>query len=114
MEFFRACAARLRPGGLMCTWAPTRRVAASVRLAFPWVLVPRDRSFLLGSNEPVALDAAAWLTRAGAPEVARYLGPSTSAELARSLARLMPLPPAEPGEPEPNRDLYPRDEFLAP
>jgi predicted membrane-bound spermidine synthase len=114
VEFFRACAARLRPGGLMCTWAPTRRVAASFRRAFPCVLMPRDRSFLLGSNEPVALDAAAWLARASSPEVARYLGPSTADELARSLARLLPLPAAEPDEPEPNRDLYPRDEFLAP
>ena len=114
VEFFRACAARLRPGGLMCTWAPTRRIAASFRLAFPWVLMPRDRSLLLGSNEPVALDAAAWLARASAPAVARYLGPTTSAELARSLARLTPLPPAGPDEPEPNRDLDPRDEFLAP
>ncbi len=113
VEFFEECAARLRPGGLMCTWTPTARAAASFRSAFPHVLMPRDRSFLIGSREPMTADAAAWRARATAPEVVGYLGSATVEGLLGALTRLVELPPPPP-EAALDRDLFPRDEFLTP
>jgi hypothetical protein len=34
LEFYRLCAKRLSPGGLMCTWAPTWRVHQTFRRVF--------------------------------------------------------------------------------
>ena len=73
VEFFRECAGRLRAGGLMCTWAATGRVVASFQRAFAHVLIARDRTFLIGSNDPVAIDPAAGQARAASADVVRYL-----------------------------------------
>jgi spermidine synthase len=35
LEFFSACARRLKPGGVVCTWSPTPRVYSAFRRAFP-------------------------------------------------------------------------------
>jgi hypothetical protein len=113
VEFFRECAGRLRAGGLMCTWAPTGRVVASFQRAFGHVLIARDRTFLIGSNDPVAIDPAPWQARAASADVVRYLGPAASAGLVHGLGRLRLLPPGD-DEAELNTDLFPRDEFLAP
>jgi SAM-dependent methyltransferase len=113
VEFFRECARRLKPGGLMCTWAPTERVRASFHAAFPHVVGPRNRSFLVGSNEPIAVEPAAWRERLLSPEVTAYLGERRVADILPPLEKLRVLgPPA--GDAALNHDLHPRDEFLAP
>jgi hypothetical protein len=113
VEFFRECASKLRPGGLMCTWTPTRRVVASFRAAFPHVLAPRDRSLLIGSPDPIAVDPAAWQERVLDPHVVRYLGEQKAGETRRFLERLS-LATGSEEDVEPDLDLYPRDEFLTP
>jgi hypothetical protein len=98
----------------MCTWAPTPRVAVSFRAAFAHVLMPRNRLFLIGSNEPIPLEPEVWAARAARPEIARYLGEAAAEDLRRSVPRLVPLPEPLPEEIQPDEDLYPRDEFLTP
>jgi spermidine synthase len=113
VEFFRQCGGRLKPGGLMCTWAPTSRVVASFRAAFPHVAGPGNRSFLLGSNEAIAIEPGAWRARLASAAVASRLGADRSEDILRALERIRVLE----GDPDEsvtlNRDLYPRDEFLA-
>jgi SAM-dependent methyltransferase len=113
VEFFRECARRLKPGGLMCTWAPTERVRASFHAAFPHVVGPRNRSFLVGSNQPIAVEPAAWRGRLLSPEVAAYLGERRVADILPPLEKLRVLAPPD-GDVALNHDLHPRDEFLAP
>jgi spermidine synthase len=114
VEFFRECAARLKPGGLICTWAPTPRVVASFRAALPHVAAPGTRAFLLGSNEPIAIELDAWRARLASFGVASRLGTERAEDVLHALERIRLLE----GDPDEgvalNRDLYPRDEFLAP
>jgi spermidine synthase len=112
VEFFALCARRLREGGVMCTWAPTGRVAASFGAAFPHVVEIADGRVLLGSRAPIAIDPARWWERLGSPEVRRYLGNARTervwAHLERARAAVRPG-----GIIDLNTDLYPRDEFNA-
>ena len=112
-EFFALCARRLKPGGIVCTWAPRPRVYASFVSALPYVVGLGDREILLGSNEPIALDPDAWRARLRSPEVSRYLGPQASADAQWLLERLRPFHRTGRRQPESekNRDLFPRDEF---
>jgi predicted membrane-bound spermidine synthase len=109
LEFFRLCASRLRPGGLMCAWSPKPRVTATFMAAFPHVVEMRQGQLLVGSNEPITIDLDTWRARAGSPEVTSYLGGNNARKLADALAT------ARIAEPVPaddlNRDLFPRDEF---
>ena len=114
VEFFRECAGRLKPGGLMCTWAPTPRVVASFRAAFPHVAGPGTRAFLLGGNEPIAIELDAWRARLASPGVASRLGAERSEDVRRALERIRLLEGGPDDGVALNHDLYPRDEFLAP
>jgi hypothetical protein len=109
VEFFRSCAARLRPGGLMCAWSPKPRVTATFKAAFAQVIEMRQGQLLVGSNQPIPLDAAAWHARALSPEVVSYLGANNARKLAEALATARVL--AEVPDEELNHDLFPRDEF---
>jgi spermidine synthase len=110
VEFFAMCGRRLRPGGLMCTWAPTIRVLPSFAAAFPYVLEMADGRVLIGSNSPLPGDAAAWKRRLDRPEVRDYLG---SGRAERVWAHLAASRSASRGPAAVNRDLDPRDEFNA-
>ncbi len=114
VEFFRACARRLKPGGLMCTWAPTSRVVATFLAAFPHVVGPRNRSLLIGANEPIAIAPEAWRARLLSPAVASYLGARRVEDLLGPLDKLRVVEAAPDDRPSLNDDLHPRDEFLAP
>jgi len=107
LEFFRACARRLRPGGLMCTWAPTPRVRATFRSVFEHVLDAEGGVILVGSEYPLQLDAPAWQARLEAATA--YLGELRAQAVRERLASLVPA--GGPIEGLPNRDLFPRDEF---
>ncbi|HSD27288.1 MAG TPA: fused MFS/spermidine synthase [Vicinamibacteria bacterium] len=110
VEFFDLCARRLRPGGIVCTWAPTERVRATFTRVLPYVLAVGDGSILVGSRWPVPLDRAAWLHRLDA--AADYLGHGRARAVRQ---RLLSLAPAGPPFPlSPNQDLFPRDEFAVP
>ena len=107
LEYFRSCARRLRPGGLMCTWAPTARVRATFRSVFAHVLDAEDGAILIGSDYPLQLDPAAWQARLEA--ATPYLGELRARTVGQRLATLKPS--EGPIEGELNRDLFPRDEF---
>jgi predicted membrane-bound spermidine synthase len=109
LEFFRACARRLRPGGLVCTWAPTERVKATFQTVFPHVLEAEDGVILIGSQYPLQMDLAAWLSRLSASTA--YLGELRAQQIADRLRGLRPA--AAPAQVLPNRDLFPRDEFAS-
>ncbi len=108
LEFFALCARRLRTGGVMCTWAPTPRVRETFRRVFPHVLESDAGAILIGSREPLAVDLEAWQRRLAA--ATGYLGENRARTVADRLSHCVPAigPPANI---QPNRDLFPRDEF---
>jgi spermidine synthase len=116
LEFFQACARRLRPGGLVCTWAPTARIYASFCRAFPGALEMRTgETILVGSREPLAIDRGAWRARLESPEVLAHLGPGIAARVLEVFRSARRADPTEHGAGGPlNTDLFPRDEFLTP
>jgi spermidine synthase len=80
LEYYRAGRARLNPGGVMMQWAPFSTDAADLpahlrtfRAVFPNVVVlfgpGRHGIFMLGSDEPIALDEAAIRDVLGRPGV---------------------------------------------
>jgi len=109
VEFFASASRRLKPGGVMCTWAPTPRVAASFRAVFPHVLAAPEDEVLIGSLAVIPFEPSAWAARAATAEP--YLGAKRTRDLVEAMARL------RPGGPAPattlNRDLFPRDEYAA-
>jgi hypothetical protein len=109
-EFFTAAARRLKPGGVMCSWAPTPRVGTTFRAVFPHVLETPGGDILVGSRQPIPLEPEVWMARLSTAEA--YLGPGQVHEVRRALGHLRlaqrPAPVAV------NRDLFPRDEFAAP
>jgi predicted membrane-bound spermidine synthase len=113
-EFFAQCARRLKPGGVICTWAPTPRVYAAFTRSLRHVVGRYD--VLIGSNDPIAFEPDAWKARLESPAVASYLGPGAVADAAHLLKQLHPrnlkgrIQPAR----ETNFDLFPRDELLTP
>ena len=116
LEFFERCAARLHPGGVMCTWAPTRRVQQTFLRAFPYVLGTPDRAVLIGSRDPLPFAPEVWRQRLDAAAVSAYLGRRIRKATAQLLAHLQPVPRNGATTPESglDRDLFPRDEFLTP
>ena len=110
VEFFRAAARRLRPGGVMCTWAPTARVVATFRSVFLHVLEADGGDVLIGSAEPIPFAPEAW--RARAATATPYLGAARVVELVEAVGKLRPAGPLP--QVLPNRDLWPRDEYAVP
>jgi hypothetical protein len=107
LEFFRAASLRLRPGGVMCTWAPTKRVAATFRAVFPHALEAEGGDVLIGSLDPIAYDPAAWAARAAT--ATPYLGAARVHDVVEAVAKLKPAGPVP--SVSLNRDLWPRDEY---
>jgi len=115
-EFFQLLSERLKPGGLVCTWAPTPRVYASFVPSFRYVLGPSSRTILIGSNDPIEGDLEQWRSRLGSEPVRRYLG-KVRVETVENLLRA--LQPLNRGgrrfrSRAMNLDLFPRDEFDVP
>jgi spermidine synthase len=116
VEFFQQCMRRLKPGGILCTWAPTDRVYHSFTRAAPYILGTKDRTVLFGSHQPIPLDHAAWMARAASDEVRAYLGDEASGSLGKLLRGLRPMNVKRHayGDELMNFDLFPRDEFATP
>ena len=113
LEFFVLCARRLKPGGVLCTWAPTARVRRTFLRAMPHVLQLGDGSILVGSNRPLALDLGAWEERVMSDAVRSYLGDDRAHDVRSILLTARPAEAAGVDE-DINRDLVPRDEFNRP
>ena len=112
VEFFELCARRLKPGGLVCSQKPARRVGLTFAEALPHVL--DFGNMVIGSNQEIAIDVAAWQARLRAPGVARRFDAESLAGISARLAAVAAgarNPTARVGF---NRDLFPRDEFGTP
>jgi predicted membrane-bound spermidine synthase len=113
LEFFKRCARKLKPGGILCSWAPTPRIFAALARAFPHLVGTPNRVLVLASNEPIPIDVRAWTARLETPEIGDYLGERYGSEVDRRLRRLQPLALAAHKQIPHNDDLFPRDEFLS-
>jgi hypothetical protein len=112
VEFFRLCLKRLKPGGLMCQWAPTRRVRQSFAKVFPHV-VDFD-SILVGSNDPIVIDLPTWIARLHDSRTTSYLGREVTFSVSYLIHRSKRVGwPSYPAAGL-NYDLFPRDEFGSP
>jgi spermidine synthase len=114
IEFFRLCASRLRPGGLMCSWSPTERTRRTFLEAFPYVVEVDNGVVLLGSNTPISIDLDRWAARIRSEKVSNYLGSEVVAECLSALASARPLTLKSTVAGDRNTDLFPRDEYLTP
>jgi spermidine synthase len=110
VEFFELCSRRLKPGGLVCTWAPTPRIAATFTRVFPQAV--DVGSILVGSLDPLPFDPVTWTARATSPEVTEYLGRHAARGVLRALRGARRVDP--PRDLRLNHDLSPRDEFATP
>ena len=110
VEFFQAAARRLSPGGVMCTWAPTRRTYRTFRAVFPHVVQDNSGGILIGSLDPIEFEPEVWVARAEAREP--YLGAARVADVVEALRGLRLA--EGPTEGTLNRDLFPRDELAVP
>ncbi len=114
LEFFQACARHLKPGGVVCTWAPTNRVYATFAHALPHVLALDEGRLLIGSQAPQRLEVATWRARLEAPPVAAYLGEQLAADVRQALEHSTLGRPKARRREDLNLDLHPRDELLVP
>jgi spermidine synthase len=112
LEFFTLCARRLKPGGMVTTWAPTDRVRATFRAALPYVVAVADGDVLIGSASPIPIAPEEWRARLFDPSMVAYLGPPRVSGVWAHIAGARVLPPEPPGQM--NLDLFPRDEFHSP
>ncbi len=111
IEFFTRCAQRLKPGGVMCTWAPTARADVTFRRVFPYIVeIDVDAHILVGSRSPLPLERERWRTTLRS--AAGYLGEARTRDLAERIDGCR-WPTQEPDGPI-NEDLFPRDEFASP
>src|SRR5260221_10512548 len=99
-EFFALCARRLKPGGMVTTWAPTDRVRATFRAALPYVVAVADGDVLIGSASPIPIAPEEWraglgysptVGAAGAPRAHGVAGPTPADP---------PPPPGAPAAPD--------------
>jgi predicted membrane-bound spermidine synthase len=112
VEFFELMAGRLKPGGLVCSQKPSRRVGLTFAEALPHVL--DFGNMVVGSNEAIPVDVARWQARLRSPALARRFEGETLAGISERLSAVVPgvrNPTARVGM---NRDLFPRDEFGTP
>jgi spermidine synthase len=108
----------LKPGGLAVTWSPTARVHNTFVTVFPHVLSYGD--IVLGSNGPIAFDAAAIRRRLAEPEVQAHYKQAVVDIVALLTPYLDRAPRVHgPGDARStlvdiNTDLFPKDEFSVP
>ena len=114
VEFFRMCAGRLRPGGLVTTWLPTRRVRSTFLSVFPNVVEIADGNIAIGSRSPIPIDTATWRERLFDPGNTAYLGRQRAMSVWAELQQARPADRDPEGERPINHDLFPRDEFNTP
>jgi spermidine synthase len=112
-EFFERCALRLKPGGLVCTWAPTARVRATFLRALPHVVELGEANVLIGSLSAITVDREAWHARLFDPRTVSYLSPDRVNDVWAALQTVRPAV-VSGTETDVNHDLFPRDELNTP
>ena len=111
VEFYELVSRSLKPGGVMCAWAPTARARAGALRAFPHAIDFGD--MLLLSNEEVPIEAQVWRERLTSQRSSAYFGETRLLQIASVLDQAVRLPRPAPGG-DVNRDLQPKDEYLRP
>jgi spermidine synthase len=115
LEFFSLLRDRLEPGGVVVSWAPTKRIRRTFIQAFPHVWLAKE--FAVGSNQPIAMDADAIRERARSP-FARAWYDAAGIDLGAVISKILAMSWNEVGPDfdrsglvDVNTDLYPRDEY---
>ena len=114
VEFYRLCSRALKRGGVMCTWAPTGRVRRAFSDVMSHVIEFRDGEIIVGSNQPLSVDTRLWVERLRALQTEHEIDAEEARDLETALRTAKPFDARGAKSVKPNRDLYPRDEFLAP
>ncbi len=114
VEFFQLCSQKLKPGGIMCSWMPTKRVYRTFCEVFPHVLDFNSGAILIGSNTPLKIDSASWMERLRDLRVNNYLGQTIVEDVRKSLEDCRWAQPENVLLLAPNYDLLPRDEYNSP
>ena len=114
VEFFRMCAGRLRPGGFVTTWLPTRRARSTFLSVFPYVVELSGGGIAIGSRSPIPIDPAAWSARLFDQENTAYLGRQRAMNVWAELQHAQPADRDAERDRPINHDLFPRDEFNTP
>lgn len=115
-EYFQTLRAQLKPGGLAVTWVPTERVLASFLEVFPHVILVDG--IALGSEQPIAVEPDAILSRLADPFTAEHYGrvggdlrPLLANLIAGKFSRYSPETD-RPAKGDLNSDLFPKDEYM--
>jgi spermidine synthase len=109
VEFFKLCGRRLKPGGLVCSQAPSKRAQQSLAAALPFAL-ELGGNIMIGSNDELPIAPADWTARLDT--VTEYFGADVAAGIRERLGLAHRLKPrTRRGL---NLDLFPRDEFGSP
>jgi MFS family permease len=114
VEYFKRAGRKLKPGGILCSWAPTPHIFAALAEAFPHLVGTPDRLVVLATNAPLRIDLETWLARLDSPHVAAYLSEPARARIRARMQKLQEVWVQGMWEAPPNRDLFPRDEFRTP
>lgn len=113
VEHFRLILSRLNPGGLYLQWRASPNTERTFRAAFPHVVV-LSNNMLLGSNQPITVDVAAFRDKVFGP-VRPYLDRIGIDPELTMLDLGQPIRVEGPGDDRPsarlNTDLFPRDEY---
>jgi len=116
--YFASIRERLAPGGLAVTWSPSPRVHNTFLTVFPHVLSYGD--IVLGSNEPIAFDAATIRARLADPDARAYYAGAV-VDIDALLTPYLDRAPRVYGPADDrskltdiNTDLFPKDEFSVP
>jgi spermidine synthase len=111
VEFYELVARSLKPGGVMCAWAPTARARNGALQVFPHAI--DFGGLLLLSNEEIPIESQVWRDRLSSPRFSAYFGEARLSQIASFVTQGVKLPPGVPGG-DVNRDLQPKDEYLRP
>ena len=114
-EYFRLARARLKPKGLVATWAPTARVRNTFVRVFPYVM-SFPGIILVGSETPIEFDRGAIAARLADPRVRHYYD-TAGIDIERLLNAYLAAPASY--TPDFNRDAmtdfntdrFPKDEY---
>lgn len=115
LEYFALLRSRLKPGGYAVTWCPSPRVRNTVLRSFPYVL--EVGTTLIGSDAPVAFDAAQLQQRMREPSVVSHYRRG-GVEVESLLSDILSSPVRTFGPDDDrssfddvNTDLFPKDEY---
>ena len=114
-EFLAEIRRRLAPGGLYVQWAPTWRVVDTFVSAFPYAVLLKPASVMIGSDRPIAFDQAALMERLRRPDITAFVERGNPAvhDIAPMIAgEVQRWQPGTPRVAAPLTDMFPRDEFF--